>query len=279
MTQIAGKSITQCIQMLYFAIGVSDRSGSLFRLLQRNTTKLDWRRRVHMAMDIARGMNYLHHCHPPIIHRDLKSSNLLVDKNWNVKVGDFGLSRIKHETYLTTKTGKGTPQWMAPEVLRNEQADEKSDIYSFGVVLWELTTEKIPWDTLNSMQEGCQNVLCVCMTGHRSCRVYESTARYSEGCGSPMGFSHRKLLVQDKNLMENVYIIRRTLYFIKMSVLLNAFTFFVHSEPQSRPTFQEILDKLKELQKKFTIQLQASRSATAATATATSGENNSQKES
>nr|DAD33095.1 TPA_asm: hypothetical protein HUJ06_011946 [Nelumbo nucifera] len=60
--------------------------GSLFRLLQRNTSKLDWRRRVHMALDIARGMNYLHHCNPPIIHRDLKSSNLLVDRNWTVKV-------------------------------------------------------------------------------------------------------------------------------------------------------------------------------------------------
>ncbi|XP_052115978.1 uncharacterized protein LOC107483415 isoform X1 [Arachis duranensis] len=82
--------------------------GSLFRLLQRNTSKLDWRRRVHMALDIARGVNYLHRCSPPIVHRDLKSSNLLVDKNWTVKVGDFGLSRLKHETYLTTKTGKGT---------------------------------------------------------------------------------------------------------------------------------------------------------------------------
>ncbi|KAH1116554.1 hypothetical protein GLYMA_17G033700v4 [Glycine max] len=126
--------------------------GSLCRLLHRNTSKLDWRRRVHMALDIARGVNYLHHCNPPIIHRDLKSSNLLVDKNWTVKVGDFGLSRLKHETYLTTKTGRGTPQWMAPEVLRNEPSDEKSDVYSFGVILWEIATEKIPWDNLNSMQ-------------------------------------------------------------------------------------------------------------------------------
>ncbi|KAK8333377.1 hypothetical protein V6Z12_A10G198700 [Gossypium hirsutum] len=99
--------------------------GSLFQLLQRNTTKLGWRRRVSMALDIARGMNYLHNCNPPIIHRDLKSSNLLVDKNWTVKVGDFGLSRLKHKTYLTTKSGKGTPQWMAPEVLRSEPSDEK----------------------------------------------------------------------------------------------------------------------------------------------------------
>ncbi|CAD5183104.1 serine/threonine-protein kinase 12 [Musa acuminata AAA Group] len=126
--------------------------GSLFRLLQRNTMKLDCRRRTLMALDIARGMNYLHHCNPPIIHRDLKSSNLLVDKNWTVKVGDFGLSRLKHETCLTTKTGKGTPQWMAPECLRNEPSDEKSDVYSYGVILWELVTEEIPWYNLNSMQ-------------------------------------------------------------------------------------------------------------------------------
>ncbi|WZZ29887.1 hypothetical protein YC2023_013288 [Brassica napus] len=126
--------------------------GSLFRLLQRSTSQLDWRRRIRMALDIACGMNYLHCCSPPIIHRDLKSSNLLVDRNCTVKVADFGLSCIKHETYLATKSGRGTPQWMAPEVLRNESANEKSDIYSFGVVLWELATGKIPWETLNSMQ-------------------------------------------------------------------------------------------------------------------------------
>ena len=91
--------------------------GSLFRLLQRNSSKLEWRRRVHMALDIARGVNYLHHLNPPIVHRDLKSSNLLVDKNWTVKVGDFGLSRLKHETYLATKTGKGTVFSLNSEIL------------------------------------------------------------------------------------------------------------------------------------------------------------------
>uniref|UniRef100_A0A1S4E230 non-specific serine/threonine protein kinase n=1 Tax=Cucumis melo TaxID=3656 RepID=A0A1S4E230_CUCME len=189
--------------------------GSLFRLLQRNTGKLDWRRRVHMALDIARGMNYLHHCNPPIIHRDLKSSNLLIDKNWTVKVGDFGLSRLKHETYLTTKTGKGTPQWMAPEVLRNEPSDEKSDIYSFGVILWELATEKIPWENLNSMQ----------VIG-------------------AVGFMNQRLEIpkdvdpQWTSIIESCW----------------------HSEPSNRPSFQVLIEKLRDLQRKYTIQLQAARS-------------------
>ncbi|MBA0588739.1 hypothetical protein Gorai_001831 [Gossypium raimondii] len=190
--------------------------GSLFRLLQRNTTKLDWRRRVHMALDVARGMNYLHHCNPPIIHRDLKSSNLLVDKNWIVKVGDFGLSRLKHETYLTTKTGKGTPQWMAPEVLRNEPSDEKSDIYSFGVILWELATEKIPWDNLNSMQ----------VIG-------------------AVGFMNQRLEIPKEvdprwsSIIESCW----------------------QRDPQCRPTFHELLDKLRDLQRQYMIQLQQARNS------------------
>ncbi|MCD7450460.1 hypothetical protein HAX54_006530 [Datura stramonium] len=126
--------------------------GSLFKTLHGNNQILDFRRRLRMALDVARGMNYLHRRHPPIVHRDLKSSNLLVDKSWTVKVGDFGLSRFKNATLLTTKSGRGTPQWMAPEVLRNEPSTEKSDVFSFGVILWELMTESIPWSNLNSLQ-------------------------------------------------------------------------------------------------------------------------------
>uniref|UniRef100_A0A1D1YKK8 non-specific serine/threonine protein kinase n=1 Tax=Anthurium amnicola TaxID=1678845 RepID=A0A1D1YKK8_9ARAE len=188
--------------------------GSLFRLLQRNTTRLDWRRRVHMALDIARGMNYLHHCNPPIIHRDLKSSNLLVDKNWTVKVGDFGLSRLKHETYLTTNTGKGTPQWMAPEVLRNEPSDEKSDVYSYGVILWELVTEKIPWDNLNSMQ----------VIG-------------------AVGFMNQRLELPGD--VDPQWI----------STIESCW----HSEPQLRPTFQDLVERLKDLQRQYSFQSQMQR--------------------
>ncbi|RLN01048.1 dual specificity protein kinase shkD isoform X2 [Panicum miliaceum] len=183
--------------------------GSLFRLLQRSGTKLDVRRRIHMALDIARGMNYLHHSSPPIIHRDLKSSNLLVDKNWTVKVADFGLSRLKRETFLTTKTGKGTPQWMAPEVLRNEPSDEKSDVYSYGVILWELVTQKIPWENLNSMQ----------VIG-------------------AVGFMNQRLDIPSDVDPQWT------------SIILSCW----ESDPQQRPSFQELLERLRELQRHYAIQ-------------------------
>ncbi|KAL8265496.1 hypothetical protein R6Q59_023626 [Mikania micrantha] len=163
--------------------------GSLFEILEQHSSRLDRRRRLQMAIDIARGMNYLHTYNPPIVHRDLKSSNLLVDKNWTVKVADFGLSRIKHQTYLKTKsTGKGTPQWMAPEIIRNEQVDEKSDVYSYGVVLWEIITGKIPWGDLNPMQ--------IILAGYRSSRIHGSKTRDSRRCGSIVDFTYPTLLVQ-----------------------------------------------------------------------------------
>lgn len=180
--------------------------GSLFRLLQRNTPGMDWKRRVRMALDIARGMNYLHHLNPPIVHRDLKSSNLLVDKNWTVKVGDFGLSRLKNATFLTAKSGKGTPQWMAPEVLRNEPSNEKSDVYSFGVVLWELATEKIPWENLNPMQ-------VVGAVGFMNQRL-----EISQGLDSHWAA-----------IIESCW----------------------HDDTQCRPTFQELIERLKDLQKHY----------------------------
>ncbi|BAU00522.1 serine/threonine-protein kinase [Vigna angularis] len=143
--------------------------GSLFKNLHRNNQTLDIRRRLRVALDVARGMNYLHHRNPPIVHRDLKSSNLLVDKNWTVKVGDFGLSRLKDATLLNTKSGRGTPQWMAPEVLRNEPSNEKSDVFSFGVILWELMTQSIPWKNFEFL------------TGCWSRRLYGQTTGPSRG--------------------------------------------------------------------------------------------------
>ncbi|OVA04645.1 Protein kinase domain [Macleaya cordata] len=128
--------------------------GSLYRLLHKSGARevLDEKRRLSMAYDVAKGMNYLHRHNPPIVHRDLKSPNLLVDKKYTVKVCDFGLSRFKANTFLSSKSVAGTPEWMAPEVLRDEPSNEKSDVYSFGVILWELVTLQPPWINLNAAQ-------------------------------------------------------------------------------------------------------------------------------
>ncbi|XP_057775869.1 serine/threonine-protein kinase EDR1-like [Salvia miltiorrhiza] len=126
--------------------------GSLYKLLHRPNIQIDEKRRIKMALDVAKGMNYLHTSHPIIVHRDLKTPNLLVDKNWAVKVCDFGMSRLQHHTFLSSKSAAGTAEWMAPEVLRNEPSNEKSDVYSFGVILWELATLRVPWTEMNSMQ-------------------------------------------------------------------------------------------------------------------------------
>ncbi|KAL6493388.1 Serine/threonine-protein kinase edr1 [Orobanche gracilis] len=126
--------------------------GSLYRIIRRPHCHIDEKRRIRMALDVAKGMNCLHTSIPTIVHRDLKSPNLLVDNNWNVKVCDFGLSRLKNNTFLSSKSTAGTPEWMAPEVLRNEPSNEKCDVYSFGVILWELATLKLPWSGMNPMQ-------------------------------------------------------------------------------------------------------------------------------
>ena len=105
-----------------------------------------------MALDVCRGMNYLHTCRPPVIHRDLKSPNLLVDKDLTIKVCDFGLSRVRHTTVLSTKSQAGTPEWTAPEVLQGMPCNEASDVYSFGVILWELLSGEEPWSDKSAMQ-------------------------------------------------------------------------------------------------------------------------------
>lgn len=84
-----------------------------------------------IAEGAARGMNYLHFGKPPVLHRDLKSANILLDDSYNAKVADFGLSRLKAQE--RSMTGNcGTVQWMAPEILANESYAEPADVYSYG---------------------------------------------------------------------------------------------------------------------------------------------------
>lgn len=122
--------------------------GSLYYLihLSGQKKKLSWRRRLKMLRDICRGLMCIHRM--KIAHRDIKSANCLVNKHWTVKICDFGLSRMMTESPMKDTSSAGTPEWMAPELIRNEPFTEKCDIFSLGVIMWELCTLNRPWEGL-----------------------------------------------------------------------------------------------------------------------------------
>ncbi|EEY53027.1 protein kinase [Phytophthora infestans T30-4] len=92
--------------------------------------------KVKIALHVAHALTYLHSLSPVVIHRDLKSRNILLTADLDAKLTDFGISRERVDQTMTA--GVGTSLWMAPEVLMGERYDDKADIFSFGVVLSEL---------------------------------------------------------------------------------------------------------------------------------------------
>ncbi|XP_071691409.1 serine/threonine-protein kinase STY46 [Rutidosis leptorrhynchoides] len=123
--------------------------GSVYDYLHKRKGTFKLPTLLKVSIDISKGMNYLHQNN--IIHRDLKAANLLMDEHEVVKVADFGVARVKAQTgVMTAETG--TYRWMAPEVIEHKPYDHKADVFSFGVVLWELLTGKIPYDYLTPLQ-------------------------------------------------------------------------------------------------------------------------------
>lgn len=118
----------------------------MWAILHKHRLDLSYNLKLNMVQDICKGMNYLHKCEPSVIHRDLKTHNLLVDASWKVKVGDFGLAKLIKMSEIETShmTACGTPAYTAPEVLRNSHYTSKADVYSFAIVLWEMISEEEP---------------------------------------------------------------------------------------------------------------------------------------
>ncbi|KAF4319506.1 hypothetical protein BBO99_00000769 [Phytophthora kernoviae] len=135
---------TRCLVIEYLP------RGSLWNVLRQDVV-IDHTKQYGFARDTALGMNYLHSFQPPILHRDLKSPNLLIDSSYALKISDFGLARVR--AHFQTMTGNcGTTQWMAPEVLAAEKYTEKADVFSYGVVVWETVTRQCPYEGLTQIQ-------------------------------------------------------------------------------------------------------------------------------
>ena len=124
------------------------------------TKVLDWNTRMKIAAGAARGLEYLHDkASPPVIYRDLKSSNILLDKGYHPKLSDFGLAKlgpVGDNTHVSTRV-MGTYGYCAPEYAMTGQLTLKSDVYSFGVVLLELITGRKAID--DSRAAGEQNLV------------------------------------------------------------------------------------------------------------------------
>ncbi|KAI5596645.1 hypothetical protein POPTR_002G015400v4 [Populus trichocarpa] len=123
--------------------------GSMYDFLHKQKGSLNLQSLLRVAIDVSKGMHCLNQNH--IIHRDLKSANILMDENGVVKVADFGVARVQDQTgVMTAETG--TYRWMAPEVIEHKPYDHKADVFSFGIVLWELLTGKLPYEQLSPLQ-------------------------------------------------------------------------------------------------------------------------------
>eukprot|EP00271_Cylindrocystis_brebissonii_P000612 TRINITY_DN1072_c0_g1_i1.p1 TRINITY_DN1072_c0_g1~~TRINITY_DN1072_c0_g1_i1.p1 ORF type:complete len:618 (-),score=150.57 TRINITY_DN1072_c0_g1_i1:368-2221(-) len=123
--------------------------GSVYDWLHKQKAATRLPMLLKIAVDVARGMDFLHKNN--IIHRDLKAANLLMNENEVVKVADFGVARVQaHGGVMTAETG--TYRWMAPEVIEHRPYNHKADVFSFGIVLWELLTGKLPYADLTPLQ-------------------------------------------------------------------------------------------------------------------------------
>ena len=123
--------------------------GTLYKAIHQSNF-LSPTERTIAAFDIVRGMQFLHSRN--IVHRDLKTLNVLLDDNKKIKICDFGFSRFASENTLMT-SNIGTPHWMAPELLmKGTRYSSKIDIYAFGIVLWELATSETPYSGYEASQ-------------------------------------------------------------------------------------------------------------------------------
>lgn len=123
------------------------QQGSLFNMLHINQSQISTAQRIKIAVDSACAFEYMHHL--GIVHRDIKSHNILIDSTFNVKVCDFGLSKFNADIGKGNMQYAGTPTYMAPELFQKRSYDQSVDVFAFGSLLWEILCRRVPYDGLD----------------------------------------------------------------------------------------------------------------------------------
>ncbi|KAL8557695.1 hypothetical protein ACS0TY_004970 [Phlomoides rotata] len=180
---------------------------------------VDWVSRYNVALGVAQGLAYLHHdCHPPVIHRDVKSNNILLDSDFEARIADFGLARTMLHKNETLSMVAGSYGYIAPEYGYTLKVDEKSDIYSYGVVLLELLTGKMPLDS--SFGESID--------------IVEWIRRKVNKKGAPEAALDPEIAGQCKHVQEEMILV------LKIALLCTA------KLPKERPSMRDVITMLGE---------------------------------
>ncbi|GMP55778.1 hypothetical protein CsSME_00020499 [Camellia sinensis var. sinensis] len=194
--------------------------GSLGEMLHGASCGLDWPTRFMIALGAAQGLAYLHHdCKPRIIHRDIKSNNILLDENCEAHVGDFGLAKVIDMPQAKSMSAiAGSYGYIAPEYAYTMKVTEKCDIYSYGVVLLELLTGRTP---VQPLENGGDLVTWV--------RIYIREHSLSSG-----------ILDSRLNLIDGSTTINHMLTVLKIALLCTSLS------PFDRPSMREVVLMLIE---------------------------------
>jgi len=128
--------------------------GSLHHLLHVRKLKLPLKQSIYMCLQLADGVMYLHSQNPTVVHRDLKSLNVVLDLNLNIKICDFGLTEPMDRTHITKKNNGGSPRYMAPELFDSKsKITEKVDIWAMGCIFVEICGGPLPYELITTLAE------------------------------------------------------------------------------------------------------------------------------
>ena len=170
--------------------------GSLFDILHRKhlDVQITFKQKIKILLDVARGMQFLHQLKRQIIHRDLKSLNILIDKrikddslHFQAKIADFGLARSFENPGEFSTKGVGTPHWMAPEIFSNDPYTTKTDVYAFAIIIWEIFAHKTPYGNLSNPSQLIKSV------------VFEHKRPLIDECSFEKGFEEVITTLIEKN--------------------------------------------------------------------------------